>query len=126
MPHILDPPASQPSIKLKTQGHPEICVAILDGPVDLSHPCFEGANLSVLPTLVPVSSQQDGAMSGHGTHVASVIFGQPGSSVPGVAPECRGLIVPVFADDRGSTSQLDLARAIEQAAQAGEIGRAHV
>lgn len=58
-------------------------------------------------------------MSSHGTHVASVIFGQPGSPVTGVAPECRGLIVPVFADDRGSASQLDLARAIEQAANAG-------
>lgn len=58
-------------------------------------------------------------MSGHGTHVASVIFGQPGSSVTGIAPQCRGLIVPVFADGRGSASQLDLARAIEQAANAG-------
>jgi cyanobactin maturation PatA/PatG family protease len=91
----------------------------LDGPVDLTHPCFQGSNLSVLPTLVPITSQQEGAMSSHGTHVASVIFGQPGSPVTGVAPECRGLIVPVFADDRGSASQLDLARAIEQAANAG-------
>lgn len=103
----------------RLQGHPDICVAILDGPVDLSHPCFQGSNLSVLPTLVPVSSDQGGGMSCHGTHVASVIFGQPGSPVTGVAPECQGLIVPVFADDRGSATQLDLARAIEQAAHAG-------
>ena len=101
------------------QGHSEICVAILDGPVDLAHPCFQGADLSVLPTLVAESARADGAMSGHGTHVASVIFGQHGSAVKGVAPECRGLIVPVFADDRSSASQLDLARAIEQAANAG-------
>ncbi|MFN9914794.1 MAG: S8 family serine peptidase, partial [Pirellulaceae bacterium] len=39
--------------------------------------------------------------------------------MPGLAPQCRGLIVPVFADDRCSASQLDLARAIEQAANAG-------
>lgn len=87
--------------------------------MDLAHPCFQGADLSVLPTLVAESARADGAMSGHGTHVASVIFGQHGSAVKGVAPECRGLIVPVFADDRSSASQLDLARAIEQAANAG-------
>jgi hypothetical protein len=51
--------------------------------------------------------------------VASVIFGQPESEVPGLAPHCRGLIVPVFADHRRGASQLDLARAIEQAANAG-------
>ena len=105
--------------RLNILGHPEICVAVLDGPVDLAHPCFHGANLTVLPTLVPEASSRDGAMSGHGTHVASVIFGQPGTEVPGLAPQCRGLIVPVFADDRCSASQLDLARAIEQAANAG-------
>jgi cyanobactin maturation PatA/PatG family protease len=58
-------------------------------------------------------------MSSHGTHVASIIFGQPDSPVTGVAPQCRGLIVPVFADDRRSATQLDLARGIEQAANAG-------
>jgi cyanobactin maturation PatA/PatG family protease len=60
-------------------------------------------------------------MSSHGTHVASIIFGQPGSPVTGVAPQCRGLIVPVFADDRRSATQLDLARGIEQAANAGAL-----
>ena len=101
-------------------GHPDICIAVLDGPVDLRHPCFQGANLSVLPTLVSSEAiRPDGAMSGHGTHVASIVFGQPGSPVTGVAPQCRGVIVPIFADDRCSATQLDLARGIEQAAQAG-------
>jgi cyanobactin maturation PatA/PatG family protease len=58
-------------------------------------------------------------MSGHGTHVASIIFGQPGSPVEGIAPQCKGIIVPVFSDDRRRTSQLDLARGIEQAVNAG-------
>ena len=100
-------------------GHPDICIAVLDGPVDRNHPCFDGANLTVLPTLVADGAKADGAMSSHGTHVASIIFGQPGSPVTGVAPQCRGLIVPVFADDRCSATQLDLARGIEQAANAG-------
>ncbi|MDY6784475.1 MAG: PatA/PatG family cyanobactin maturation protease [Cyanobacteriota bacterium] len=101
------------------KSHPEVCIAILDGPVDCTHPCFQGANLTTLPTLVPESIRQDGAMSGHGTHVASIIFGQPESDISGIAPQCRGLLIPIFPDDRCSATQLDMARAIEQAANAG-------
>jgi subtilisin family serine protease len=118
-PSVLPSGAADLGVRSPLLGHPEICIAVLDGPVDLTHPCFQGANLTVLPTLVPDGARVDGAMSSHGTHVASIIFGQPGSPVTGVAPQCRGLIVPVFADHRNSATQLDLARGIEQAANAG-------
>ncbi|AFZ01069.1 PatA/PatG family cyanobactin maturation protease [Calothrix sp. PCC 6303] len=105
----------------KFGGDSKICVAVLDGPVDQSHPCFDGANLTQLPTLV--SSVADrGSASQHGTHVASVIFGQHDSPVRGIAPNCRGLIVPVFSDGRDGLapcSQIDLARAITQAVEQG-------
>lgn len=101
----------------ETQGNPQICVAILDGPVDLSHPCFDGANLEINSYAETAST---GLMSGHGTHITSVIFGQHGSPVSGIAPGCRGLILPVFSDRRpDSLSQLDLARQINQALEQG-------
>jgi cyanobactin maturation PatA/PatG family protease len=103
----------------ETRGDPKICVAVLDGIVDQNHPCFDGADLTRLPSLVSGEANENGSMSTHGTHVASIIFGQPDSPVEGIAPHCRGLIVPVFADDRLRLSQLDLARAIEQAVNAG-------
>lgn len=103
----------------QTLGHPKVCIAVLDGLVDLKHPCFQGADLTQLSTLVSGQAKPDGGMSLHGTHVTSVIFGQPGSPVMGIAPKCKGLIVPVFHDDRLNLSQLDLARAIEQAVNAG-------
>lgn len=103
----------------KSLGDSQICVAILDGPVDLAHSCFQGADLKCLPSLVKEDAQIDGSMSAHGTHVASIIFGQPGSPVEGIAPQCKGIIVPVFADDRRRATQLDLARGIEQAINAG-------
>ncbi|NEN88987.1 MAG: PatA/PatG family cyanobactin maturation protease [Okeania sp. SIO3H1] len=103
----------------KSLGDSDVCIAILDGPVDQSHPCFDGANLSRLPTLVS-DVASSGLMSGHGTHIASIIFGQKDSPVSGIAPQCRGLIVPVFSDNqRGKLSQIDLARAINQAVEAG-------
>jgi cyanobactin maturation PatA/PatG family protease len=105
----------------KFGGDPNICIAVLDGPVDQSHPCFEGANLTRLPTLVS-SVAGRGFASQHGTHVASVIFGQHDSPVRGIAPNCRGLIIPVFSDGReglAPCSQIDLARAITQAVEQG-------
>jgi cysteine desulfurase family protein len=106
----------------QTTGDSQVCVAVLDGPVDLSHPCFRGAQLSTLPSLV--SSQADGGpASQHGTHVASVIFGQHSSAIKGIAPQCRGLAIPIFKDRDANSfapcSQVDLARAISQAVEAG-------
>ena len=105
-----------------SMGHPDVCIAVLDGPVDMSHACFEGANLKQVATLVGAQAGQDEATR-HGTHIVSLIFGQPDSPVPGIAPACRGLILPIFASDKAGRilpcSQLDLARAITQAVELG-------
>ena len=110
------------SLWAESIGNPDVCVAVLDGPVDLSHPCFDSAKLTRLETLVS-GVADEGAASSHGTHVASVIFGQHGGPIRGIAPGCRGLIVPVFSDGTGGSlapcSQIDLARAITQAVQHG-------
>ena len=109
------------SLWSESTGDPRICVAVLDGPVDRSHPCFDGADLTQLPTLVSGVADR-GFASLHGTHVASIIFGQHGSPVFGIAPNCRGSIVPVFSDGRtglAPCSQIDLARAITQAVERG-------
>jgi hypothetical protein len=66
-------------------GDDRICIAVLDGPIDRSHPCFLGAKLTQLETVAGTGAP-GGEASAHGTHVASVIFGQPGSEVAGIAP----------------------------------------
>lgn len=103
----------------RTRGTSDVSVAVLDGLVDRTIPAFQGASLTQLRTLIQGNASVTGQMSAHGTHIASLIFGQPGSPVEGIAPRCRGIIAPVFADDRRMLSQLDLARAIEQAADNG-------
>jgi cyanobactin maturation PatA/PatG family protease len=104
--------------ELTGTGHPDVCVSVLDGPVDLNHPCFRGASLRRVDTLVQDPAGA-GTMSMHGTHVASVLLGRPGTGTLGLAAGCRGLTVPVFHDRRGHLSQLDLARAIERAVLEG-------
>lgn len=106
----------------ETLGDPRVRVAILDGPVCRAHPAFRGASLTPVATLVQDQPLVSAACQ-HGTHVASIIFGQHEQSVMGIAPRCSGLLLPVFeVDANGSImpcSQLDLARAILQAVDLG-------
>src|SRR5215471_4021706 len=99
----------------ETLGDRRILVAVLDGPVDRRHSCFEGAELSGCEEL----PEMKGRMLDHGTHVASILFGQPNGPLQGVAPGCTGLLIPVFNDEGRVLSQLDLSRAIEKAVEAG-------
>ncbi|MFN0214679.1 MAG: PatA/PatG family cyanobactin maturation protease [Saprospiraceae bacterium] len=107
----------------KTLGDPAICVAIIDGEVNTGHPVFQGANFEVLETNTGTSGLGKKASSQHGTHIASIILGQHTSEIKGIAPKCKGLSLPVFFDAANGNispcSQLDLARAIEQAVGAG-------
>jgi cyanobactin maturation PatA/PatG family protease len=108
------------ALQAETLGSPDVCVAVLDGPADLAHPAFRGANVSSIETAV---SQDEATDRSHGTHVASLVFGQPDSVAPGVAPRVRGLVLPVQAF-RPETSQLagnppDLARGIRDAVESG-------
>src|SRR5687767_12474855 len=102
-----------------TRGASDVRIAILDGPVDLSHSCFQGAGyLASSQFLHPTThSHRD-----HGTHVASIIIGQPGSLVEGIAPHCTAILLPIFGEGQDGTlvpcSQADLARAIWQALDA--------
>jgi cyanobactin maturation PatA/PatG family protease len=105
----------------ETTGSPDICIAVLDGPVDVAHACFAGAQVEMLETHKPIDADDALAMQ-HGTHVASIIFGQHGSEVQGVAPGCRGVLIPIYGSGKDANricSQLDLARAINLAVSVG-------
>ncbi len=108
----------------QTLGDCDICIALLDGPVDRSHPSLAGARLTLTQDAVGAGGAvKNDAACRHGTHVASVIFGQHAGPVQGIAPDCRGLSIPIFdaadGDTLGPCSQLDLARAISLAVQHG-------
>lgn len=106
----------------QTLGSREVCIALLDGPVDLTHRSFEHAPLlEITPTFS--ADLVGGPASIHGTQLASIIFGQHDGSVRGIAPNCRGVSIPIFRDEVSSElpacSQADLGRAIMVALEAG-------
>lgn len=104
----------------ETSGSPDVCIAVLDGVVDQCHPCFRGANLQSANPLNR-ASVDDWRIRSHGTAVASVLFGQRHGRVRGIAPGCRGLLIPIYraAGKSLQCSQDDLAVAIREAVRLG-------
>ncbi len=92
-----------------TQGSPDVCIAVLDGPVDES--------VTANPSRGPTGVVQ------HATHVYSILAGSSDGLVPGVAPGCRIISVPVFnaaaTDGVYACTQQDLASGIRTALEAG-------
>jgi cyanobactin maturation PatA/PatG family protease len=105
-----------------SEGDPGICVAVLDGAIDTSHGCFSGCKLQCIENTVACAPTKGGATL-HGTHVASIIFGQHSTEIKGIAPSCRGILIPIFSESAQNTvrpaSQLDLARGITRALSEG-------
>lgn len=108
----------------ETLGDPRVCIAVLDGPVDLSHAAFNEGNLKVLGH----TSAGPDAATEHGTHIASVIFGSHKSQIKGIAPHCSGVAIPIYRSRGDGTvepcSQSRLARAINQAISFAKLQRA--
>jgi len=101
-----------------TLGDPRVCVAVLDGPAALGHPCFRGANVRRLRSywLDDGADVEDGLVE-HATHVCSVLFSPHDSGVLGLAPRCRGLSIPVQTG--GMTDAYNVVRALDAARDAG-------
>ncbi|MEV0151647.1 MULTISPECIES: PatA/PatG family cyanobactin maturation protease [unclassified Nonomuraea] len=109
--------AGLPRLWRLTTGDERVTVAVVDGLVERDHPALAGAKLTELREVWP-GGPASGRAAAHGTAVAGVLFGRHDGPAPGVASGCRGVSVPVFAEER-RVAQLDLARAIELAADAG-------
>ena len=106
-----------------TLGNAAIKIAVLDGPVDLEHACFNTTAGNVAPTGDQGVTPSIGLALNHGTAVYSIIFGKPGSEVAGVASGCTGLIIPIYTQnakgDFSSVSQAHLAKSIKAAIDQG-------
>lgn len=108
-----------------TLGEPAVRLALIDGPANLTHPCLHGADIDVIePSWLAqdVVEAADGAVAArleHGTWVASVLFGRHGSEVSGLAPGCKGLLIPSLRGDIAEVEAINTARALEAAIQAG-------
>ena len=102
-----------------TLGDPDVTIGMVESLPDLDHPCFDGARLTLveprwLPKIDPIMPFRE-----HATFVASQLFGQPDSPAPGLAPRCRGVILPILRDEATTLDPLNAARAVETLVEAG-------
>ena len=105
-------------LRARTLGEPSVVVAVIDGRIDTSHGAIAGARFRIVDSGAPVGPPE-GRTADHGTYVASIIAGQPGSDVEGIAPCCTFLSAPAWTPEKPRPSQVDLARAIEAAIDEG-------
>ena len=117
--HNLDLVPGLVALRAAAGGGAGITIAVIDGPVDLDHPALVGADLRLAEGATRWPAREGNRLAEHGTGVASVIFGQPGSPIEGIAPRARGLVIPVYDIDSGKAPQLEIARAIELALAEG-------
>jgi subtilisin family serine protease len=117
---VTDIPDLLPLWKDASAGDPEIRIAIIDGPVDFTHPALRHARL-----FSGTAEPQNGLpiQSEHGTHVASVIVGAPDSPVLGIAPNCTATVYSIYRENQVGalepTSQAAVALAINRALDDG-------
>jgi hypothetical protein len=118
MPVIADIPGVQ-ELWEQTAGDPAITIGLVESQPDLSHPCFAGADLTLLHPGWLAETPVEDFYRLHATFVASVLFGQHDSPVKGLVPRCRGLIVPALREAVTALDPMNYARAIEALADAG-------
>jgi cyanobactin maturation PatA/PatG family protease len=100
----------------ETKGDRQVCVGVLDTPLDLADPCLGSTE---------INQAWDGDFrhcSRHGSEVASIIFAPHNSYVLGIAPACSGVSIPIFdcdPDRVASSQQGRLASAILDVTAAG-------
>lgn len=120
MPAFRDIPGL-PELWELTRGDPRIRIALLDGPAVLEHPCFVGARISHVEVHWDPREEgeryEDFVM--HGTHIASEIVGQWGTSVEGIAPEVTILNIPCGWGLSTASSPLILSQAFDLALDLG-------
>jgi subtilisin family serine protease len=104
-------------------GRREVVVALLDGPVALSHPALSGARIRTIGQEVSAPCVEASEACRHGTFVAGILSANRSSHAPAICPGCTLLVRPIFSDRSGSVfsdaTADQLARALLDVVEAG-------
>lgn len=120
----LDMVALAPLMDL-TSGHPDVTIALIDGPVASTHPELSAASIRELSGGRPGSCvTRDSVACAHGTSVAGVLAASRGSAAPAICPECTLLVYPILAEATDPTrlptaTPGELAEAVVRCVDAG-------
>jgi subtilisin family serine protease len=110
----------------RSEGRPEVAVALIDGPVALDHPDLAQSRMKEIPGAVRGScSRLESVACMHGTFVAGMLVARRGSQAPSICPGCTLILRPIFPESTKnnhsmpSASPEELAKAITETIGAG-------
>lgn len=91
----------------RSEGRDDISVGIIDGPIDLNHPTFNGAKVrTVTGAQLASCRKSDSLACTHGTFVAGILVGGRNTAAPAICPKCEIVLRPIFheeqTNDKGS------------------------
>ena len=111
------------SLAESSRGRPDVSIALVDGPVQTSHPTLADADIVVLE---PERRKPSAAASAHATFVASILVG--GRGTVGLCQRCRLLSVPVVDGEMlaGGADAGEASARLGEAVAAARAGGAHV
>ena len=84
-----------------SKGIPEIVIGVIDGPVDFSHPAFEGSRITTVNDSQLVACKEESSIACmHGTFVAGILCAMRGLSAPAICPSCKVIWYPIFSEEQ--------------------------
>jgi len=114
------------SLMQRTGGSAQVTIALIDGPVDTSHPDLADSSIHEIPGGLRGScARASSTACMHGTFVAGILSAKRGSSAPAICPGCTLLVRPIFSEainengDMPSATPAELASAIVDTVKAG-------
>jgi len=88
-----------------TKGNPNITIGLIDGPVNLGHPAFEGSIIkTVTESHFAECKSADSISCQHGTFIAGILCAKRGLPTPGICPGCTLMLRPIFLDKTKSNT----------------------
>jgi subtilisin family serine protease len=116
------------SLTTISNGSQEVTIGLIDGPIDTDHPALQNVNIRTIgKSSAGTCKRNDSLACIHGTFIAGVLCAERGSNAPGICPNCKIILKPIFAEPSSSnrineifkTTQSELADAILETINAG-------
>jgi subtilisin family serine protease len=106
----------------RSQGRPEVIVALIDGPVALDHPDLAQSRIKEIPAKVRSTClHRASAACIHATFVAGMLVARRGAPAPAICPGCTLLVRPIFTEGDNGDGRMPSAPPQELAAAISDV-----
>ena len=83
-----------------SNGHPDTSIGLIDGPVDFSHPAFQGSRIrTVRDSQLTACKNASDISCVHGTFIAGILCAKRALSAPAICPDCEIILNPIFREE---------------------------